>query len=315
MDLNRVDLNLLVSLDVLLAECNVTRAAARLSLSQPALSAQLKQLRAIFADPLLLPAARGMVPSPRALALQAPLREMLAALANLLAAQQPFDPAQSELTFRIATTDSIQSVICVPLAAHLRQVAPRIRLALTVPDRLRFGEQMASGELDLTLVTPQAMPSALKSRPLYAESFQCVMRRDHPAAGRALDLQTFCQHEHILVSPNGGGFHGTVDETLAELGISRRVVVSVTNFLLVPALVAASDLICTVPARLARQWRDSVCVVEPPCAIAGFAVHMGWHPRSHADPAQAWLRAQILTLAGEAGSEATAPIPSDSLTE
>jgi DNA-binding transcriptional LysR family regulator len=296
MDLSRIDLNLLVSLDVLLAERNVTHAARRLSLSQPALSAQLKQLRELFRDPLLLPAARGMTPTARALELQAPLREMLATLGSLVAERQPFDPATATDTLRIATTDSIQAVVCVPLIARLRGLAPGVRVALFPAERARLGEQLASGELDLALVTPQAMPQSLKTRALYDETFLCVLRPGHPAAQRPLDLDTFCALDHVLVSTSGGGFTGVVDEALARLGRSRRVVVSLTSFLVAPELVAESDLICTVPARLARRWSGVLNVMSPPCEVGAFSIHMGWHPRAHSDPAQRWLREQVAAV-------------------
>lgn len=296
MELNRIDLNLLVSLDVLLAERNVTHAARRLSLSQPALSSQLKQLRELFRDPLLLPAARGMTPTARAIELQGPLREMLATLGSLVAERQPFDPATATGTFRIAATDSIQAVVCVPLIARLRSLAPGIRVALFPANSARLGEQLASGELDLALVTPQSMPQSLKTRPLYDETFLCALRRGHPAAARPLDLDAFCALDHALVSPAGGGFVGVVDEALGRLGRTRRVVVSLTSFLVAPQLVAESDLICTVPTRLARRWSGALTVMAPPCEVGAFSVHMGWHPRAHSDPAQRWLRDQVAAL-------------------
>jgi DNA-binding transcriptional LysR family regulator len=300
MELNRIDLNLLVSLDVLLAERNVTHAARRLSLSQPALSAQLKLLRELFRDPLLLPATRGMTPTARALELQAPLREMLATLSALVAERQPFDPASAQDTFRIATTDSIQAVVCVPLIARLRRSAPGVRIALFPVDGARLPEQMASGEIDLALVTPQAMPAALKTRPLYDERFLCLLRSGHPAAARPLDLDTFCSLDHALVSPAGGGFSGVVDDVLDKLGRRRRVVVSLNSFLLAPELVAESDLVCTVPARLARRWDDRLAVMAPPCEVGAFSMAMGWHPRAHSDPAQRWLRDELAAAAGAA---------------
>lgn len=299
MDLHRIDLNLLVSLDILLAECNVTRAARRLALSQPALSAQLKQLRAHFDDPLLLPTARGMTPTARALDLQEPLRAWLGAAHALLAARQPFDPATAERTFRIASSDAIHNSVSVPLAARLRKLAPNCRLALLPADRHRLEEQMSAGEIDLALVTPQAMPPSLKVRSIYEEQFLCVMRRGHPLAGVPLDLDAFCAQDHLLVSTSGGGFAGAVDAALAKVGRQRRVVFSVTSFLLVPSLLAETDLLSTVPARLARRWADSLAVLAPPLDLAGFSIHMGWHPRSHADPALIWLREHALA-AGEA---------------
>lgn len=290
---SRLDLNLLVSLDVLLAEGNVTRAAQRLGLSQPALSAQLKQLRNAFGDPLLIPAARGMTLTSGAEALREPLREALAQIQGLVAGARSFDPASAEQTFRIVASDAIHSVASAVLAARLGSVAPGCRLALLSYDGVRTLEQMATGEIDLWLGSRTSTPPNLRARTLYEERFQCVMRRDHPLASQPLDLDQFCELEHVLVSPSGGGFIGVVDDSLAALGRSRRVTVSLNSFLLVPSVIAASDLVATVPARLARAWAQQLEVLAPPCEIAGFAIMMGWHARAHADPAQVWLREQL----------------------
>ncbi len=294
MDLHRIDLNLLVSLDMLLAERNVTHAARRLSISQPALSAQLRQLRDLFDDPLLIPGARGMNPTRRALELQGPLRALLASVNSLVTGQLQFDSASATDEFRIAATDSIQAAVCVPLIAAMRSSAPNTRIALFPADRTRLGEQLASGEIDLVLGTRPTLPDAVKARPLYEETFLCLLRRDHPCAGRPLDLDTFCRLEHVLVSTSGGGFSGAVDEALMRLGHTRRVVASLTSFLVAPALIAKSDLICTVPARLAHALGESVVVVPPPCEVGSFSVHMGWDSRSENDPAQKWLRQQVI---------------------
>jgi len=293
---SRLDLNLLVSLDVLLAEGNVTRAAKRLGLSQPALSAQLKQLRDSFGDPLLLPGARGMTPTSRGDALREPLREVLAQIQALTAGARTFDPATAEQTFRIVASDAIHHTAGALLAARLGTLAPRCKIALLPYDGARTQEQMATGESDLWLGARASMPPNLRARPLYEEHFLCVVRRDHPLAARPLDLDRFCALEHVLVSPTGGGFRGTVDESLAGLERSRRVTVSLNSFLLVPEVIAKSDLIATVPARLARAWAQELNVLAPPCEIATFTVMMGWHARAHTDPAQVWLRQQLSTL-------------------
>ncbi|MDR3453901.1 MAG: LysR substrate-binding domain-containing protein [Rhodoferax sp.] len=285
-----MDLNLLVSLDVLLAECHVTRAASRLGLSQPALSAQLRQLRNAFGDPLLLPGPKGMTPTSHALALKAPLRELLAGFHGLISAGQAFDPLTAQQVFRIAATDAIHSIVTTPLAGRLSTLAPHCKLAMVRVDLQNLPEQLASGELDLALLTPQAMPAMLHARKLYDETFLCVMRKGHPAAARPMDLDTFCSLAHALVSTSGGGFIGAVDEAVQARGHSRRVQVSVSSFLLVPSLVEGTDLIATVPARLAQQWAGLLAVVSLPLEVPGFSVSMGWHPRAHADPAQLWLR-------------------------
>ncbi|MDN0076613.1 LysR family transcriptional regulator [Crenobacter sp. SG2303] len=296
MNNSRLDLNLLVSLDVLLAEGNVTRAAKRLGLSQPALSAQLKQLRNSFDDPLLIPSSRGMTLTSRAEALREPLREALAQIQALTAGARTFDPASTGQTFRIVASDAIHHAASALLAARLGNRAPGCRIALLPYDGARTQEQMATGEIDLWLGAQSSMPPNLRARTLYEEHFLCVMRRDHPLAARPLDLDRFCALEHVLVSPTGGGFHGIVDESLAAMGRSRRVTVSLNSFLLVPAVIAESELVATVPSRLARAWAQQLDVLAPPCEIADFTIMMGWHSRAHADPAQVWLRQQLMDL-------------------
>lgn len=295
----RLDLNLLVSLDVLLAERHVTRAAARLGLSQPALSAQLRQLREAFGDPLLVPAVpRGMALTARAQALREPLRELLAGVHGLLAGGRRFDPLTARERFRIAATDAIHSIVSTPLAARLQRLAPHCQLAMQAADLRDIPEQLAAGELDLLLHTAGAMPPALHARKLYDERFLCVLRRDHAAAARPLDLDTFCALSHAMVSPAGGGFAGAVDDALQAMGRQRTVQISVNSFLLVPALIEHSDLIATVPARLARRWGARLAVLSPPCELPGFSVAMGWHQRAHADPAQIWLRELMREIIG-----------------
>lgn len=299
MDRN-IDLNLLVALDVLLAERNVTRAARRLGLSQPALSAQLARLRDLLGDPLLLPAQRGMIPTQRALDLQEPLHRALEDVRGVLRAGAAFDPAATTLTVSIAASDYGQYAVLMPLAAALTREAPGLRLAFRALDAAILAAQMERGEIDLALMTPQTAPERLRMRILFHERYVAVVRRDHPAVGDGLDLETYCALDHIVVSPQGGGFAGPADAALAAHGRVRRVTRSAASFLLVPELVERSDMVALVPERIARDRADRLQLFAPPVPVPGFSLAMVWHDRTGDHPAQQWLRARLLATAGSA---------------
>lgn len=297
MSLRKIDLNLLVSLDALLRERNVTKAARRLGLSQPAVSAQLSRLRDLFEDPLLVPGPRGMLPTARAIALQPMLAERLAGIEALFAVETGFDPASAEATFRIAAPDSVQVVIGAPLVARLRLSAPRCRVALVLPVLGTIGRQMEEGEVDLMIGAAGALHPEWRSRKIYDEHFVCVVRADHPVVAAGLDLDRYCALDHLLVSPSGGGFLGVVDGSLGAIGRKRRVAASVQEFLVAPPLLAGTDLIATLPSRLAGGFGPGFRLLPPPLPIGGFSIRLAWHPRSHGDPALEWLREEIAALA------------------
>lgn len=297
MDLSRIDLNLLVTLDLLLAERDVAKAARRLALPEPEMWDRIARLRELMRDPLLVPFGRGMALTERALVLQTPLRQLLAQLGSLVTQYQPFDSATTRETFFIAATESAQAALCVPLIARLHAIAPGLRIEVQNPDPARLGEQLASGELDLALVPPQAMPPVLKRRDLYDERLVCLLRRAHPATARPLDLDAFCHLEHVVVSPDAENIAGCVDKALQKAGRSRRVAASVPSFLLAVQLVGQSDLVATVPARLAKQLGDRVAVQALQLEAGVLPLQMGWHPRAQSDPAQRWLRERVEELA------------------
>lgn len=297
MDTRRVDLNLLLALDALLTERNVTRAARRLHLSQPALSARLQRLRAIFGDPLLLPAQRGMIPTQRALELREPLREALEKLHAVVAERTPFDPSQADLIVNIAASDYVQCALLRPLMAALKRNAPHMRPAWRQLNAPALFDQMERTEVDLAIMTITTVPRTLRSRTLFNERYVFIARRGHPRVRRSLDLDTFAALEHVVVSPRGGGFSGPADVALQAHHRSRRVALSVATFLIVPEIVAQSDLVAVVPERLVRGRGDHLVVREPPLSIPGFTMGMVWHERTTAHPAHRWFRD---TLAGVA---------------
>ncbi|MFT4101773.1 MAG: LysR family transcriptional regulator [Burkholderiaceae bacterium] len=299
--LNGIDLNLLRALDVLIEESNVTRAADRLGISQPGLSAQLSRLRALFGDPLLVPAenGRGMVATQRARELQAPLRASLQDLAALVRTPPHFDPRVDARSFAIGTADNAAVTLGIGLVEHLRKHAGsgvRVAFRRSGPDA---ASRLEHGDIDLLIASDRALPEAMKARKLLDENYLVVQRRHHPRGRGPLDLDAYCALEHVLVSTSGGSFHGYLDEQLEALGRRRRVAVSVHQFMMAPAIVEATDLVSTLPARFARRHADRLDLFELPLAVQGFNLYAVWHPRAHGDPALRWLREQLATLAGQ----------------
>jgi len=302
MDIRSVDLNLLVALDALLGERNVTRAAARLSLSQSAMSAALARLRAVFGDPLLLRTAGGMLPTSKGLELAAPVRQLVADVGRLVQQAGAFEPASARVTFTIAASDYVEYAILPRLVDYLEANAPLARLAVRAMDFGAVGRQLETGEVDLGILGAGFAPPNARSRPLFLERFVCVVRRDHPRVRERLTLDEFCAIEHLLVAPSGGGFTAQTDDALAAIGRSRQVRLSVPHFLLVPEILVRSDMVVMLPERLARGYRDRFRIFEPPLAMPPFAIVEVWHERTHRDPALVWLRQALADLTREEGA-------------
>ncbi|MFS7382499.1 LysR family transcriptional regulator [Rahnella inusitata] len=293
-DIRALDLNLLKALDALLDEGSVTRAAQRLSLTQPAVSGMLTRLRDYFGDPLFVRTSHGMVPTLRASELSVPVKQILTDIAILLKPMQ-FDPMTAELTYTLVATDYALKAVVVPLIAALKQHAPRIRIAVRSVDSERMYQQLSRGEVDLALVTPQTTPDDLHGRALYQEEYVCVARSHHPlAAASEMTLEQFCEQEHILVSTEGR-FMGVTDEALAELSLTRRVGVSVNSFLVIPDILRSTDMIAVVPSRMVPVDSD-LAIIPLPLNVPGFTKSMAWHERTHRDPAHQWIRALCVEI-------------------
>lgn len=290
--LRRLDLNLLVTLDALLIEHNVTRAAERLHLSQPTVSVQLARLREFFGDPLLLPGPRGMRPTSRADELREPLRQALAALAQAVAPSNPFDPAHASQTWRIAAFDYSEFTIVLPALAALRAAAPATRLAIVQSAPSQVAKKAEQGDIDLAFLIGSEAPPDLRRTPLFTERYVLAGRAGHPRLKRRPSVAQFCKLDHVIVSPDGGGFHGVTDTALAERGLTRRVALSVPHFLFLSAVLASTDMVATVPSRLV-SGNAALQVVEPPLDVPGFEMLMLWPERVHREPAHQWLREHI----------------------
>ena len=297
-DIRRIDLNLLVALDALLEEQSVTRAAKRLALTQPTVSAMLARLRKIFGDPLFVRSQRGILPTPRAVALAPTLKQWLAE-AHALVANERFEPATAEFTASLTANDYIQSALIVPFIERLRREAPNARLAVRSAQLADVAAKLASGDLDLCVTTTPEIPSSdLPSRLLYEERYVCVVRSEHPLKSRtAVSLEQFCRYPHVMVSPAEGGFVGPTDRALAQIGRKRRVVLSAPGFLILPEILKADDLIAVVPERMLRGRMAGLRSFAPPVAVPGFGVFLLWHQRLHKDPAHRWVRELLAATA------------------
>ncbi|KDB10485.1 transcriptional regulator, LysR family [Burkholderia sp. lig30] len=301
MDLSRIDLNLLVSLDVLLAECNVTKAAARLHISQPALSAQLARLRDLFGDPLLVPLqkGRGMSPTARALALHGPLRSALKTLGAVMQTELTFDPMKDERVFRVALGDNAMSAVGAPLAARVAsQAGEKVRVVFNIADPERIARFMEEGEFDILIDSERAVPARLISRVLRQEDFVMAQRKRHPRGKQALDVASYCAMRHVVVSPDRDNFRGYMDDYLERLGKRRNTVLAVPQAMMIPDILQASDCVCTLPRMLLARCLDVVDVFALPFQTEPYRLSLAWHPRNDTDPAVIWLREQIVGLEG-----------------
>lgn len=295
LDTLAIDPNLLQVLDVLLREKNVSRAAERLGRTQPAVSHALARLREQLGDPLLVRTGQRFVLTPRAEALREPLHALLAQLAALVRPQAAFDPATATGVFRMIATDYIAALVMPPLLERVREAAPNIDLHL-LPPTPRFFTEIAEGGADLGFVVRLQAEAGVRARKLFSDRFVCVVRQDHPAVKKGLDLETFLGLPHALVAPLGapGGF---VDTALAELGHGRRrIALTIPHFFLAPALIAASDLLITMPERIARiiTAERPLRTLPLPIKVPSFDVSLAWHDRVHHDPGNTWLRDQVL---------------------
>jgi DNA-binding transcriptional LysR family regulator len=299
MDLADIDLNLLVLLDGLLRERSVSRAARRLGVRQPALSKALERLRRMLRDPLLVRTAAGMVPTPRALELEAPLRRLLEELRATLAPSAGFEPAATTHRFTLAATDYAALALVPGVVARVRREAPSAEVVVRNARFEELHDDLRQGVVDLYIGLLSRPPETLYAKPLLTDRFVCLVRADHPAVGARLTLKQYVELPHILVSPAGGGFVGWIDHELARRKLKRRIVLSLQHFMIAPHVVCESDLIVTLPECIARKAAAGLRVrmLSPPLKVATLEVRQFWHARTHQTPAHRWFRGLVAEVA------------------
>ncbi len=301
MDMRGVDLNLLVAFDALMAERNVTRAGARIGRTQPAMSAALARLRALFRDELFIRSPTGLQPTPRALDLGVPLSKALAQIQRTLDFTQTFDPAISKASFTLALSEHPAFLLLPRLVERLSTEAPGVVLQIRgFTDRRQAEELLEGGVAHAAVGVPASWGANVVSQRLFEERFVSIVRRGHPLSTKKLTLKRFLMYPHLLISPEGDR-HGLVDARLAELGLTRRLGLSLPQMYAAPGIVAASNLVATlmrgVVAHAAAALR--ICILEPPLEIPSVKFVLAWHRRNDAHPAQRWLRGVIARVGAE----------------
>ena len=288
--MSRPDLNLLVTLDVLLAEGSVARAAKRLRLSPSAMSRALARLREVTGDPLLVRAGRGLVPTPRALELRQRVGRVVEEAEILLRPTELLDLKNLVRTFTLRNREGFVETFGAAFLARVAREAPGVRLRFVAkPDR--ESASLRDGAVDLeTGVIGGVTGPEVRAQAQFRDRFVGVMRKNHPLAEGPMTPERYAGGEHILVSRRGLD-GGPVDEALGRLGLTRRIAVTVASFSEALALARGSDLIADVPERYTARLREGMTTVALPFEMPGHTVSMLWHPRLDADPAHRWLRA------------------------
>jgi DNA-binding transcriptional LysR family regulator len=297
-DIRSLDIGMLRTFDALMREQNVSRAAARLFLSQPAVSASLNRLREVFGDPLFTRTSHGVVPTPRARALAPQVAKLLADLAALLEGDQPFDPARSQRIFRIAGSDHASRMLLPALSQALVALASGIRIVWVPPGSWSLAEHLHKGELDLAVVARMQVPRDIETRVLYEDHYVYVMRKDHPRAAEPVTLESFCAIPQIFLGYGTSMLDDLIDETLARSGRQRLAQIAVTSFGQIVHQLLHSDHAAVLGGRVARQFAAELHIQPLPFELPGYSSLLCWDARSDADAGTQWLKGEVLRILG-----------------
>ncbi|MBW8756896.1 MAG: LysR family transcriptional regulator [Burkholderiales bacterium] len=301
-DFRKLDLNLLLVFHALMQERHVTRAATRLFLGQPAVSASLKRLRAAFDDPLFVRTSHGMAPTPRAHELARAIAPLLASVQDHLRRRPAFDPASSERTWRIGLSDSLEVALMPALLRRLADRAPSARVIAIDATRANASTLLDDGRIELAIGSLPPSPAWHCRRPLASWTFVCLYSPQQlPIRARRVTLAQYLRHPHLLTSFDAS-LRGHVDEQLEARGHARRVVFSSPHFATSPLVVRALPAFVTVPTFIAHVWRETLgLAVSPlPIDLPGHEVCATWRRADDADPGLVWLVDQLADVAREA---------------
>ncbi|MES2260908.1 MAG: LysR family transcriptional regulator [Pseudomonadota bacterium] len=295
--MDNIDLKMLAIFEEIYRSSSISRAAEKLDLGQPAISMALARFRRHYGDPLFVRTSNGMAPTPLAQAIIGPIRQALGTLTLTLQHRASFDPAGSERMFGICMTDIGQRVMMPRLLAHLREVAPAVRIDLSYVSE-RTPRDLESGQVDLALGFLSGLDAGFFQQGLFSEHFVCLASSRHPRlTGATLTLAEFEGESHLVVATQGTG-HGIVEKTLDELGIRRKIGLRIPNFLGVVSNIVDTDYLAIVPYRFGRivASNNATKLLDLPFPVPPYRVMQHWHERYAQDPGVVWLRKAVAEL-------------------
>lgn len=291
MHIGDLDLNLIVVLDALLRERNVSVAADSIGLSQSAMSHSLNRLRHYFDDPLFIRTGRGMAPTPRAVELSASVFAIVETVRDQLVPLAGFDPSRAERMFCLCMTDMAELVFLPPIRKQFSELAPHCAIrTIQVPPKDVKGV-LESGEADLAIGSIHSIPNELFQQRLFTHPYICIASSGNQAIGKSLTLEAYTRALHVVVSLSGR-HEDAYDKIIEEFGIARKIAIMTPHFLVVPMLIENTDLIATVPRELGTVFAKYkfIKVWPTPIELPRFDLRQHWHPRYHHDAANRWLR-------------------------
>lgn len=301
MNLSKVDLNLFIVFDAIYTEANLTRAGQIVGITQPAVSNALARLRETFNDPLFVRTAQGMVPTPMAQNIIGPVRNALQLLRVSVQESRTFTPQQANKTYRISMTDLTEAVILPPLFQRLRRLAPAVQIESFLSKRRETTKELAAGRLDFAVDAPLNTDTQVRHVKLMEDRYVCALRQGHPLAKEKISLDEYLSLTHIQISSRRSGL-GYVDLSLGKMGLQRKVALRSQHYMMASTVLQNTDMAMTVPERFAR--RHGLHYVQLPVNdVPSLETHLYWHESTDQDPANRWMREQIIEIAQQISAQ------------
>lgn len=296
---DKIDLHLIRVLHTVLTERSVSRAAIRLGMYQPAVSASLKRLRDLSGDPLLVRSGSGMVPTDAGLRMIEPSASILRAAESMFSDARGFEPQTARNTFRVAASDYLDPLFLPTLVSQIKANAPLCQIEIhPLTADSDYHAHLAQGQVDLVIGNWLKPPEDLHMARLFGDEVVCLVTKDHPALRKPWDVQSWLASEHIAPTPTHPGAKGVIDEHLESLGLHRNITARCPHFGLIPAMVASSLLVLTTGRQYCERFVDRlpVKVLECPIDFPRMLYYQLWHERTHASSSAKWLRERVKSV-------------------